>query len=130
MGLDEAEVFHAGSREWISASKRAAEVMPRLWDRPRKPTAIFAISDAAAVGTLYWLHSHHVSVPEEVSLLSYGGSAWTRETLPELTSVVTPVERVVAESFRLLLSESGKAEHCLVAPDFQVGGTLAPPSEL
>ena len=127
MGLREVEVFHAGTREWLSSVKQAVEVMPRLWNRPNRPTAIFAVSDAAATGALHWFHYKHVIVPEEVSLLSYDGSDWTRECLPEITSLLTPPDKIASEVFRLLLSESGKVEHRLIAPGFQKGETLVSP---
>jgi DNA-binding LacI/PurR family transcriptional regulator len=130
MGLTEVEVFHAGTHEWLSSVKQAVEVMPRLWNRPNRPTAIFAVSDAAAVGALHWFHFQHIAVPKQVSIVSYDGSDWTRECLPELTSLVTSPDRIASEAFRLLLSESGKVEHFLIAPEFQKGETLAlPPTD-
>ncbi len=130
MGLTEVEVFHAGTHEWISSAKQAVEVMPRLWNRPHRPTAIFAVSDAAATGALHWFHFQHIAVPKEVSILSYDGSDWTRECLPELTSLVTPPDKIASEAFRLLLSESGKVEHCVIPPEFQKGETLAAASPI
>lgn len=56
------------------------------------PTAIFVASDLAAVGAREVIHRAGMSIPERVSLVGYGDSAFARLHGIELTTVREPYE--------------------------------------
>ncbi|MFM8392758.1 MAG: LacI family DNA-binding transcriptional regulator, partial [Acidobacteriota bacterium] len=76
----------------------------RLWDANRhKPTAIVAFSDTVAVGILKFLHDSGVRVPEQVSIVSFDGTAVGEFTHKTLSTVITPIYEIGQQAFRLLV---------------------------
>ena len=62
-----------------------------------KPTAIFASSDMQAIGILRAIHEAGLTVPGDIALTSFDGSAEAEYSWPALTTVEQPV-RVMAEA--------------------------------
>jgi LacI family transcriptional regulator len=76
----------------------------KLWDAAsRKPTAIVAFSDVVAVGLLRFLDENRINVPDEVSVVSFDGTAVGEFTHASLSTVVTPMYEIGREAFRLLV---------------------------
>jgi len=76
----------------------------RLWTSVRrKPTAIVAFSDSVAVGVLRYLQEQRVSVPGDVSVVGFDGTAVSEFTSPSLSTVSTPMYEVGKQAFDLLL---------------------------
>jgi LacI family transcriptional regulator len=124
LGLDAAEVVHGGSRYWENSSQATVNVMPQLWKKSIRPTAIFAVSDYTAFGCLSWLQRNGVRVPEEVSLLSFDGTQLCRMVTPRLTTLVQPVDLIAREAFRLLESPQGKPEQIQLPPTLRDGDSV------
>ena len=74
-------------------------------------TALFAMSDAVAVGAIRALCDLGFSVPDDVSVIGFDGVDISRFTLPRLTTVEQPVEEIARRSVNLLLDmmEKGSA---------------------
>jgi DNA-binding LacI/PurR family transcriptional regulator len=108
----------------------AAGVASLLGSRKR-PTAIFAANDLAAVGALQALAEHGLQVPEDVSLVGYDNIALAGLRRINLTTVDQPRRQMGATAVRLLLERldegRGRARHIVVAPSLVVRGTTAPP---
>ena len=69
-------------------------------------TAVFALNDMMAVGTLTALRDDlHKAVPDEVSVVGYDDIALTRDLRPALTTVHLPLEEIGEHGMRLLLSD-------------------------
>jgi LacI family transcriptional regulator len=76
----------------------------RLWAaNRRKPTAIVASNDTAAVGVLRYLAETGVPVPQAVSVGSFDGTPFADFTRPSLTTVATPMYEIGRQAFRTLL---------------------------
>ncbi len=76
----------------------------KLWDAAsRKPTAIVAFSDVVAVGLLRFLDEKRLNVPDDVSVVSFDGTAVGEFTHASLSTVVTPMYEIGREAFRLLI---------------------------
>ena len=76
----------------------------RLWTaNRRKPTAIVASSDIAAVGVLRCLDDLGVAVPGRVSVGSFDGTPFSEFTHPSLTTVATPMYEIGRQAFLTLL---------------------------
>jgi len=76
----------------------------RLWRaNRRKPTAIVASSDTAAVGVLRYLSEMGIDVPGRVSVGSFDGTPLADFTHRSLTTVATPMYEVGKQAFRTLL---------------------------
>ncbi|TDD20902.1 LacI family transcriptional regulator [Kribbella turkmenica] len=80
---------YAAGRELLSAT--------------RPPTAIFASSDLQAVGVLRALHEAGLTVPDDVAIVSFDGTAEAEYTWPPLTVVRQPLERMAADAVTQLI---------------------------
>ncbi|WP_427129290.1 LacI family DNA-binding transcriptional regulator [Pseudarthrobacter sp. S9] len=69
----------------------------RLLASANRPTAIFASSDMQAIGILRAIHEAGLSVPGDITLASFDGSAEAEYSWPALTTVEQPV-RDMAEA--------------------------------
>jgi LacI family transcriptional regulator len=122
--LSDSYVYHAGIHAGENDSEAAALSMPYIWNQVSRPTAIFAISDGCAMGALSWLQSSGVRVPEDVSLLSFDGSAITRSTRPQLSSIRQPYQEIAQAVFRILEGRPKMVQNLLLDPDFVEGGSI------
>lgn len=76
-----------------------------LWLANRnKPTAIVAFSDVVAVGLLRFFEEAGVSVPDEVSVVSFDGTAVGEYTHISLSTVVTPMYEIGKRAYELLIA--------------------------
>lgn len=79
------------------------EAGKRLLASANRPTAIFASSDMQAVGILRALHEAGVSVPADIALASFDGSAEAEYTWPALTTVDQPVREMAEAAVESIL---------------------------
>ncbi|MEU2822677.1 substrate-binding domain-containing protein [Streptomyces bacillaris] len=96
-----------------------------------RPTCLFAVTDAMAVGALAALREAGVRVPEDMSLAGFDDIPLLRELSPPLSTVALPLavmgERVIALALR---TPSGAGRSRVVRGDGEVvlrGSTVAPP---
>ena len=52
-------------------SKKGYHEMRRLLSRPRRPTAVFAVSDKAAFGAIEAIHEAGLRIPDDISLVGF-----------------------------------------------------------
>ena len=79
------------------------EAGQRLWQAcKQKPTAIVTFSDVVAVGLMRFLDQAGIEVPDEVSVVSFDGTAVGEYTHKSLTTVYTPMYEIGKEAFNLL----------------------------
>jgi LacI family transcriptional regulator len=101
-GLGEAWVHQCGTKRWESSQEKAGQAMEALWNRPDRPTAILAISDASALGVIRWLTQRRVRIPEEVSVMGFDGENTGARIHPALSTVAQPFGKITDTVFRLL----------------------------
>ncbi|MBQ3795354.1 MAG: LacI family DNA-binding transcriptional regulator [Butyrivibrio sp.] len=63
------------------------EAMNRIFELPEIPTAVIAINDFAASGIIRSIREHGLSIPEDISIVSFDNTYIADLTLPKLTSV-------------------------------------------
>lgn len=91
--------------------QRNAEKLLRL---PEPPTAIFAVADTLGVGALRAARQLGVSVPEELSVVSFDDTMIASWTHPQLTAVRQPLfsmGQVAVERLLALSSDPGLFAH-------------------
>ncbi len=69
-----------------------------------RPDAVFAASDAMAIGALRTLRERGLRVPEDVAVIGFDDLASARHTSPPLTTVHQPVRALGQEMARMLVS--------------------------
>ena len=72
----------------------------------QRPTAIFAGSDAIALGVLSEAGRRGVRVPEDISLIGFDGTRQGEESVPSLSSVAQPLEEMGRAALRSLLRQA------------------------
>ncbi|MCR4762112.1 MAG: LacI family transcriptional regulator [Lachnospiraceae bacterium] len=62
------------------------EGMNRLFEQPVRPTAVVAINDFAATGILRSIFEHGLSVPADISVVSFDNTFLSELSIPKLTT--------------------------------------------
>jgi LacI family transcriptional regulator, repressor for deo operon, udp, cdd, tsx, nupC, and nupG len=106
------------------------QAMGELLSRPRRPTAVFAVSDEMAFGAMRALRLCGLRTPEDMSIIGFDGHEMAG--LLDLTTIAQPVpEQGVAAASALLceVSGGGRPGHQLIQldADLVIRGTTAPP---
>jgi alanine racemase len=91
-------------------------MVERAWHQGLRPTAILAMSDAAAIGAMRALRDLELEVPADVSVIGFDDIDLAPIAHPSLTTVHQPIRRKGEEAVHLLLSViegrgSAKPEH-------------------
>ena len=66
------------------------EALCGLWEGPRPPSAVFALTNQLALSTLYALKARGLRFPEDISLVSFDDPDWAPLFSPPLTTVRQP----------------------------------------
>ncbi|MFJ7159688.1 LacI family DNA-binding transcriptional regulator [Streptomyces sp. NPDC101118] len=115
-------------RQSYSVEGGQAAVAPLL---AQGATAIVAASDYMALGAIRGIRRQGRSVPDDVSVVGYDGSAITEFTDPPLTTVRQPADRLALEVGRSVLALVGGREvpdgELLFDPELVIRATTAPP---
>jgi len=118
-----ASLMHAGLAADESSVFRAQYTAEGGWNATKRmldnsvslPTAIFVASDAQAQGVISALTESGISVPEEISIISFDGSTASLYTSPPLTVVRQPIADIVelglSELFRRIAEPESKTQH-------------------
>lgn len=80
------------------------ELACRLFEGSNQVTAIFAASDAVALGVLHAAHRYGYAVPKELSVVGFDNQAASRYYWPPLTTVDQPLRQLGTTAFERLLS--------------------------
>lgn len=124
MGLTEAQVLHCGLHLWENVAEAAAHAASTIWSMEDRPTAVFALSDEAAMGVLLGLVRLGAKVPEDFSILSYDGTPLTRIAQPSFSTLVTPMNEVAQKAFFLLSSDPAEPQHLTVDPSIREAASV------
>jgi LacI family transcriptional regulator len=128
-GLSEASVLHCGVHSWESDIPVTLEGIQSLWESSRRPSAVFFVSDESAVAALGWLQKSGVSVPREVSLLSYDGTYLTTTCCPRLSTLIFPRNCYAKEMVDVLQKDfTGYQRRTFPAVVVERETTLQPPT--
>lgn len=75
------------------------------------PTAIFAANDIMALGAIRAIWERGFNVPQDISVLGYDDIEFSKQSLPQLTTVHQPKYQVGMEAIQLLLKVLHKEEN-------------------
>ncbi|MER5928850.1 LacI family DNA-binding transcriptional regulator [Streptomyces sp. NPDC002054] len=96
-------------------------------------TGIVAASDYMALGAIRGIRRQGRSVPDDVSVVGYDGSAITEFTDPPLTTVRQPADRLALEVGRSVLALVGNRDvptgELLFDPELVIRSTTGPPPD-
>ncbi|WP_193161362.1 LacI family DNA-binding transcriptional regulator [Microbulbifer hainanensis] len=70
------------------------------------PTAIFASNDEMAAGALFAARLMHIAIPEQLSIVGFEDSPFSRQTWPKLTTAHQPNNEIAKCAAALVLSKA------------------------
>ncbi|WP_019026352.1 LacI family DNA-binding transcriptional regulator [Colwellia piezophila] len=73
-----------------------------------RPTAIFSCNDEIAAGALFSARLMNISVPEQLSIVGFENSPFSRQTWPKLTTADQPNSQIAEDAANLLISQLRK----------------------
>ncbi|MCM4174229.1 LacI family transcriptional regulator [Arenibacter sp. TNZ] len=76
-----------------------------LLSQKKRPDAIFAITDNAAIGAIKALHKFKVKIPEEIAVVGFSNSVYSTIISPALTTVDQPGDRIGRTAIKYLIDE-------------------------
>lgn len=126
-----ASVFTGGTTE--ADGSRAARELLDAAGRPggaARPSAVVVFNDRCALGVLDVLGKAGLSVPKDISVVGYDNSRLARLEHINLTSIGQNGPELAAAAVRAAAARlgGGAAEHLLVPPFLEIGGTTAAPA--
>lgn len=127
-GIAPGDIIRRAAANTITA---AAAVMAGVLAQPPpdRPTAVFAVTDVLALGTLTAARAAGVAVPGEVSVVGFDDIAEAAASSPPLTTVSQPLFRIGQEAARIALlqiaGQRGRPRGLVT--ELVVRGTTGPP---
>jgi DNA-binding LacI/PurR family transcriptional regulator len=103
----------------------------KLFSLRHPPTAVFVANMEMAAGVIAYIREKGITIPEQISIVSFDDSFWARYMDPPLTVISQPMEKMGKSTMDLLLAQlrGGKPAQTLVfAPELVVRYSTAPPS--
>ena len=98
--------------------------------RHERPTAIFASSDQQAIGCMRAAHDLGIPIPAALSIVGFDGIPLASMTIPRLTTMKQPIQKIAAAAVAVLLNErpAPSVDHpILFACELSEGETTATP---
>lgn len=81
-----------------------------LLSKKQKPTAIFACNDEIAAGALFASRLQNISIPNELSIVGFENSPFSRQTWPQITTADQPNQSIAETAASLLIDEIRQKE--------------------
>ena len=94
----ESHVFCLSSEGLLGGRESACELVNSGFD----PTAIICVNDVTAIGVLKELHERGIKVPQQISVAGFDNIQLGQFTIPSLTTVNVPRERIAELAFAAL----------------------------
>jgi len=76
-----------------------------------RPTAIFSCNDEIAAGALFAARLMNISIPEQLSIVGFENSPFSRQTWPKLTTADQPNSQIAEDAANLLISQVRKQKN-------------------
>lgn len=79
------------------------ECMQRIWKLKDRPTALIISNYNMCLGCMTAIHNMKIRVPEELSLVTFDDLEFSVISVPTLTSIRQPMEKIAEETVNLIL---------------------------
>lgn len=127
-GLPTDELLAQGDFSYASGETAARTLL----QAPKPPTAIIASNDQMALATLDVARNRGLSVPRDLSLISFDNTPLVHFTQPPLTAVDQPIAATTAKAVELLIAAqkdgAETVEHAVVSASIIERDSVAPPT--
>ncbi|MFT5704480.1 MAG: LacI family transcriptional regulator [Shewanella sp.] len=93
----------AGQYSFESGVEGAKELLKRT--KSNRPTAIVACNDEIAAGALFAARLEGFDIPNDISIVGFEDSPFSRQTWPKLTTVHQPTQKIAQVATELLIAK-------------------------
>jgi LacI family transcriptional regulator/LacI family purine nucleotide synthesis repressor len=102
--LEESDIPYRAERVLYGEFSIAAgqELMSRLLDGARRPTAVFCVNDFTAIGAMKAIVEHGLRIPEDISVIGFDDTPLAAAFIPELTTISQHTHQLGKLSVELL----------------------------
>ncbi|GGK30004.1 hypothetical protein GCM10010965_23570 [Caldalkalibacillus thermarum] len=125
IGFDEDLVFISNST--IEAGKRVAG---ELLDAGPHPTAIFALNDVLAIGTIKAVRERGLKIPEDIAIVGFDDTILATIVDPPLTTVAQPIRDMGYQAMDLLIEkiegQENTTKRIILSPQLMIRQTTCP----
>jgi len=101
LAIDENLIIH-GEYSFESGVHGAKQLMAE----ENKPTAIFSCNDEIAAGALFAARLMNIAIPEQLSIVGFENSPFSRQTWPTLTTADQPNDQIAENATNLLIAHA------------------------
>jgi LacI family transcriptional regulator len=107
----------------VGASVQEAHIsLNSLFRAPDRPTALFTGNNIVTLGAVCAQLECGLSIPDDMSLLSFDDFEWLKLLRPAVSAVQQPVDQIAVEAWRLLSHQISKRE--ITVPHIRIGAQL------
>ena len=85
--------------------RRSHEAGQYFLSLPDRPTAIMAVDDQIAIGTMNYLLTHGIAIPQQMAIVGFDNIPLSSLVTPSLTTVAQPIRQLGREAVRLLIDK-------------------------
>jgi LacI family transcriptional regulator len=104
-------------KEWIVGVDYSAEqgeiAARQILSLKQRPTAIIAMGNLLALGTLHVAQEMKLKLPDDLALLAFDEAPWATLLRPSLTTLAQPVAEMGQQAFQALLACMSKQENVI-----------------
>jgi len=100
-----------GDYSFDSGVNGAKKLMSGKSTSANQPTAIFSCNDEIAAGALFAARLMNISIPEQLSIVGFENSPFSRQTWPKLTTADQPNNQIAEDAANLLISQVRKQKN-------------------
>ena len=100
-----------GDYSFDSGVNGAKKLMAAQTESGSRPTAIFSCNDEIAAGALFAARLMNITIPEELSIVGFENSPFSRQTWPKLTTADQPNNQIAEDAANLLISQVRKQKN-------------------
>jgi LacI family transcriptional regulator len=95
-----------------------------LLSMKKRPDAIFAITDNAAIGAIKALHKYKVKIPEEIAVVGFSNSVNSTIIQPALTTVDQPGDKIGRTAVMFLIEEIENPKNDVITKTVEIKTNL------
>lgn len=106
------------------SSQQGKRMTNHLLSIKKRPDAIFAITDSAAVGVIQTLKKFNIKIPEEIAVVGFSNSRLSTVIEPNLTTVDQPGETIGKTSVKYLIEEIESSSDSVSNKMVEIKGSL------
>ena len=122
--------LETGDFSYLSGEKAARQLL----ETTPRPTAIIASNDQMALATLEVARSLGLSVPEDLSIISFDNTPLVHFTQPPLTAIDQPISATASKAVELIIAaqkgEERPTKLTIISAEIIERGSVAPPQSL